>query len=185
MYNRVSGFWVWMFVLSKLPELGDTLFIVLRKQRLIFLHWYHHMTVLMYAWFSYTEYSAPARWFVVINYSIHAMMYTYYALKAMRYSPPQWIAMMITALQIAQMIIGFAITIWVYQMYISNNERECNITMTNIRLSVIIYVSYFILFAKFFREAYFSGSNKAKNLYKAENSGNVLKNYNKDKLKNN
>lgn len=35
----VAGFWTWMFTLSKVPELGDTLFIVLRKQNLIFLHW--------------------------------------------------------------------------------------------------------------------------------------------------
>jgi len=38
--DRVCGFWTWLFVLSKLPELGDTIFIVLRKQPLIFLHWW-------------------------------------------------------------------------------------------------------------------------------------------------
>lgn len=48
--HKVSGFWSTMFVLSKVPELGDTLFIVLRKQPLIFLHWYHHATVLVYSW---------------------------------------------------------------------------------------------------------------------------------------
>jgi elongation of very long chain fatty acids protein 6 len=37
--NKVSGFWAFLFTLSKMPELGDTLFIVLRKQQLIFLHW--------------------------------------------------------------------------------------------------------------------------------------------------
>ncbi|XP_043407708.1 elongation of very long chain fatty acids protein 3 isoform X3 [Chelonia mydas] len=48
-YNGpVSKFWAYMFVLSKVPELGDTVFIILRKQRLIFLHWYHHVTVLLY-----------------------------------------------------------------------------------------------------------------------------------------
>ena len=41
----ITGFWTFLFVLSKVPELVDTLFIVLRKQELIFLHWYHHATV--------------------------------------------------------------------------------------------------------------------------------------------
>ena len=50
---------------SKLPELGDTLFIVLRKQQLIFLHWYHHITVFIYVWYSYAGHTAPGRWFMV------------------------------------------------------------------------------------------------------------------------
>ena len=33
------GFWAWLFAVSKLVEFGDTVFIVLRKQQLIFLHW--------------------------------------------------------------------------------------------------------------------------------------------------
>lgn len=69
--DKVSGFWTWMFVLSKLPELGDTVFIVLRKKPLIFLHWYHHITVLLYTWYSFTEYTSSARWFVVMNYCVH------------------------------------------------------------------------------------------------------------------
>ena len=35
----ITGFWAYMFVMSKLPELVDTLFIVLRNQQLILLHW--------------------------------------------------------------------------------------------------------------------------------------------------
>lgn len=38
------AFWVYLFAMSKLVEFGDTAFIVLRKQKLIFLHWYHHIT---------------------------------------------------------------------------------------------------------------------------------------------
>ncbi|CAB4057642.1 ELOVL6 [Lepeophtheirus salmonis] len=79
--DRVSGFWSLMFVISKVPELGDTLFIILRKQRLIFLHWYHHVTVLLYSWYSYSEYTAVARWFIVMNYLVHSLMYSYYTFK--------------------------------------------------------------------------------------------------------
>ncbi|CAB1434222.1 unnamed protein product [Pleuronectes platessa] len=56
----VSKFWAYAFVLSKAPELGDTMFIILRKQRLIFLHWYHHITVLIYSWYSYKDQVAAA-----------------------------------------------------------------------------------------------------------------------------
>jgi len=51
----------WAFCFSKLPELIDTVFIVLRKQPLIFLHWYHHASVLIYCWFSYQDYSSTGR----------------------------------------------------------------------------------------------------------------------------
>jgi hypothetical protein len=45
---------------------------------------YHHVTVLIYCWYSFTEYTAPARWFVVMNFVVHSIMYSYYALRAIR-----------------------------------------------------------------------------------------------------
>lgn len=60
--NQAWQLWTFLFVTSKALELGDTVFIVLRKQPLIFLHWYHHVTVLLYSWYSYSEFIAPARW---------------------------------------------------------------------------------------------------------------------------
>lgn len=159
--NCVSGFWTWMFVLSKLPELGDTIFIVLRKQPLIFLHWYHHITVLLYSWFSYSEYTASARWYVVMNYFVHSIMYTYYALKAMRYRPPKAISMVITALQLTQMLIGCYINISAYQ-YLKSGQMDCHITRTNIHFSFAMYFSYFVLFALFFYKSYLTGKISAK-----------------------
>ena len=52
---RSLGYWTFMFALSKVPELGDTLFIVLRKQPLIFLHWYV---------------SIPSKFFKLLNFSV-------------------------------------------------------------------------------------------------------------------
>lgn len=145
-------------MLSKLPELGDTIFIVLRKQPLIFLHWYHHITVLMYSWFSYSEYTASARWFVVMNYNVHSLMYTYYALRALRYSPPRFISMVITALQLSQMVVGCAINVWAHGFLQQAGHAACNISSRNIKLSIAMYASYFILFARFFYKTYLSSN---------------------------
>ncbi|XP_042209791.1 elongation of very long chain fatty acids protein 6-like isoform X1 [Homarus americanus] len=150
--NRVGGFWNWMFTLSKVPELGDTVFIVLRKQPLIFLHWYHHVTVLLYAWYSYSDYIATARWFVCMNYLVHSVMYSYYALKALKFRVPRWVAMSITTAQLAQMIMGAAVNIWAYQVKQAGNE--CHVSYDNIKISLLMYTSYFVLFARFFRRAY-------------------------------
>jgi elongation of very long chain fatty acids protein 6 len=47
----VTGLWLWLFIISKVPETIDTLFIVLRRQQLILLHWFHHASVLVYCFY--------------------------------------------------------------------------------------------------------------------------------------
>ena len=44
--------WHDIFVITKPMEFVDTVFIVLRKQHLHFLHYYHHITVVVLCWFS-------------------------------------------------------------------------------------------------------------------------------------
>eukprot|EP00092_Neocalanus_flemingeri_P024393 GFUD01026449.1.p1 GENE.GFUD01026449.1~~GFUD01026449.1.p1 ORF type:complete len:270 (+),score=45.55 GFUD01026449.1:56-865(+) len=151
--NHITALWSWLFVLSKLPELVDTVFIVLRKQSLIFLHWYHHVTVLWFSWYSYVGFTATCRWFIVMNYTVHALMYSYYAAKAVKISVPKVLAMGITSLQLLQMVFGCAINIlaWWYK----GNGRACAVSNNHIYLSFLMYTSYFILFARFFYLAYF------------------------------
>ncbi|XP_054163847.1 elongation of very long chain fatty acids protein 6-like [Oppia nitens] len=110
----VSSFWSWIFTLSKLIELGDTVFIVLRKQQLIFLHWYHHITVLVFTWYIYGEIGSIGRWYQFNNYCVHSLMYSYYAFKAMNIKIPRFIAVFITSSQIIQMIFGFSITLYAF-----------------------------------------------------------------------
>ena len=50
--DGATGLWVQLFIFSKVPELFDTAFLVARKKPVIFLHWYHHVTVLLYCWHS-------------------------------------------------------------------------------------------------------------------------------------
>jgi len=148
----VWAFWAFVFVLSKVLELGDTVFIVLRKTPLIFLHWYHHIATLLYSWYSYKEYIAPARWYITLNFLIHSCMYTYYGLKALRYRIPKSVSVLITSLQLIQMVIGVAVNVHAYQSL--QNGVACDVNERNVILSLMMYASYFILFARFFYKSY-------------------------------
>ncbi len=44
---------------------------MLRKKPLIFLHWYHHVTVLLYCWHSYYEQTTYGLYFIAMNYTVH------------------------------------------------------------------------------------------------------------------
>jgi len=173
----VVGFWMWAFCFSKLPELIDTVFIVLRKQPLIFLHWYHHASVLIYCWFSYQDYSSTGRWFCGLNYVVHGMMYTYYALRAMKFRIPRWVSMQITILQLTQMIIGCYINLQAWQ-YKKDGEM-CQVSDENLKYSLIMYATYFLLFAHFFLGTYITKSTsrekKQKQQHNNEQQDKIIK----------
>lgn len=157
----MCAFWSSLFALSKIVELGDTVFIVLRKQPLIFLHWYHHITVIYFTWYSYALLMGTSRWYIVMNYFVHSWMYSYYALKAMGIKPPRFIAMMITTMQLVQMVVGFFVTGAAYY-YITNGEKECHATTFNAVCGLLMYFSYFVLFAMYFYKTYLSGNRRTK-----------------------
>ncbi|XP_033355404.1 elongation of very long chain fatty acids protein 6-like [Bombus vosnesenskii] len=160
-HDHVCAFWSSLFALSKIVELGDTVFIVLRKQPLIFLHWYHHITVIYFTWYSYALLMGTSRWYIVMNYFVHSWMYSYYALKAMEIKPPRFIAMMITTMQLVQMVVGFFVTGAAYY-YIKIGEKECHATTFNAACGLLMYFSYFVLFAMYFYKTYLSGNSRTK-----------------------
>jgi len=150
----VLALWTSLFSISKIVELGDTVFIVLRKQPLILLHWYHHITVLVYTWYSYADRTSSGRWYITMNYAVHSVMYAYYALRALKYRPPQWVRMGITLFQLSQMVVGVYIAVYVYKL--KQKATPCGVSDNNMKLSFLMYFSYFLLFAKFFYDAYIS-----------------------------
>ena len=52
LHSTPLKFWSYLFALSKYYELADTLFLILKRKPVIFLHWYHHTTVLLFTWFA-------------------------------------------------------------------------------------------------------------------------------------
>merc|ERR1712232_751376 len=151
-----SGLWVQLFILSKFPELIDTFFIVINKKRLIFLHWYHHITVLLYCWHSYVTTSPSGLFFVVMNYSVHAVMYGYYFLMAVKMRPRWFNPMVVTFMQLSQMFIGVGVTVVAFYYYSNPVAGEaCHIQKENNVAAFVMYGSYFYLFAQFFMGRYF------------------------------
>jgi elongation of very long chain fatty acids protein 6 len=154
-----TGLAVQLFIFSKLPELIDTVFITLRKRDLLFLHWYHHFTVLLFCWISYATESGAGFYFVTMNYTVHAIMYFYYYLMAIKKVPTWFPAQIITVLQISQMVVGmYVVAAGAYfKLYGSANfaPGECQNDMTNMIAGVVMYGSYFILFMQFALARYY------------------------------
>eukprot|EP00934_Nitzschia_sp_Nitz4_P007957 Nitzschia sp. Nitz4//scaffold37_size175936//12371//13420//NITZ4_002024-RA/size175936-processed-gene-0.170-mRNA-1//1//CDS//3329549722//7947//frame0 len=155
-----TGLWVQLFILSKFPELVDTFFIIIHKKPLIFLHWYHHITVLLYCWHSYVTVSPPGIFFVVMNYSVHASMYGYYFLMAMKLRPKWFNPMIITGFQISQMVVGVIVTVLGFYYY--STDAECKIEKENNTAAFVMYGSYLFLFLQFFIGRYFGKPKKQK-----------------------
>ena len=173
-----GGLWSFFFCLSKAPELIDTYFIVLRKQKLIFLHWYHHITVFMYCWYSYSYITNAQQWFITMNYFVHSIMYAYYALRASGlYRPPIWISMVITSLQLLQMIVGVWVNVYVFVNMTLDPSWYCDgkieKSYSYVYLAFVMYASYFILFAEFFYSSYVN-KKSAKRLPKPSGSNGKI-----------
>lgn len=126
--------------------------------RLIFLHYYHHATVLIFVWIATTDLFTPGRWFMCMNYAVHSLMYSYYAFKAKGFRVPKSIAITITLLQIIQMIFGFFISCYVFTSIIAG--ADCDIPFVTVNYSMLMYSSYLVLFIKFFVDVYFASCRK-------------------------
>ncbi|CAE8617201.1 unnamed protein product [Polarella glacialis] len=154
-----TGLWVGLFIYSKLPELMDTVFLVLRRRPVIFLHWFHHCTVLLYCWHSYHHRIGPGLWFAAMNFAVHSIMYVYYAAMAAHYGRALYtaIAPLITTLQILQMVGGMVVTVTGARRYVMGGATACATDAANYKLGLAMYTSYFFLFFLLFWNKYFGG----------------------------
>lgn len=153
--NGPAGLWTGIFIYSKFPELLDTMFLVLRKKKVILLHWFHHTTVLMYCWHAFHNKIGPGIFFASMNYCVHAIMYFYYFLASMGYrglvAP---FAPFITAIQILQMVGGIVVTYTAAVEHSAGGQDACYTDGANWKLGLGMYVAYFLLFSRLFYEKY-------------------------------
>lgn len=168
-FDGSVGLWVCLFILSKIPELMDTVFLVIQKKDVIFLHWFHHVTVMLYCWHAYTVTISSGLWFATMNYCVHSIMYFYYFLMAIgARGLVKPIAPLITSLQILQMVVGMAVTA---STFIWRQDSEgCKVDPANSRMGLAMYTSYFVLFAILFKKLYLT-SKKGKSQTSANAKG--------------
>lgn len=153
--------WYLFFTLSKAIELVDTLFIVFRKSKLIVLHWVHHVLTLTFSWFVFPDVPATARWMVNMNFAIHSLMYTYYALKALKWQIPRQINVTITTLQVAQMFAGMFINFDSLKRKLLGYPVDASYSI--LLTGCTLYGLFAILFMNFFIRTYIiPKSNAAK-----------------------
>lgn len=67
----------------KVVELKKLKKVKLQKGIFCLLSRYHHATVMLYTWYTYEDSDPCHRWFIVMNYFVHSIMYTYYGLRVM------------------------------------------------------------------------------------------------------
>lgn len=174
--------WYLFFVVSKALELIDTLFIVLRKNKLITLHWIHHCLTLSYSWYVFGDVPATARWMVNMNFIIHSIMYSYYALRAFRIQIPRVVNISITSLQILQMFYGLYINFRVINFKV--NGIPCDLSPNVALCGLSLYSLFFALFVNYFVRSYLlkSSSKSMTFVCNINNNNNVINNNNNNNM---
>lgn len=158
--SGAPALWATLFTWSKLFELFDTALLVLKKRQVITLHWFHHASVILFVWAGWTFETPCALWYGAMNYSVHALMYSYFACTAhQRWRPIVLrLAPAITSLQISQFAFGTFINGFAAFSYFSPSIG-CAIKPPILWISAALYIAYGCLFVHLFVRRYCSERN--------------------------
>merc|ERR1740117_1375683 len=93
------------FYLSKAVDFVDTMFMIIKGnwRQVSFLHVYHHFSIFLFYWLNaQCNYDGDAYFSIVLNGSIHFVMYGYYFVTAFNVTVPMFIKKCITNSQLTQ-----------------------------------------------------------------------------------
>lgn len=150
----------WLFFISKIIELADTIFFILRKKnsQVTFLHVYHHSTMIINWWMA-AKYLPVGQSFLVgmINSWTHAVMYVYYGLAAVGPSMQKylWWKKHMTTLQLIQFVAVISHTS--YNKFV---RTDCDYPY--LYNSIVFYYTWSMvaLFSHFFYNTYVSSKRR-------------------------
>ncbi|KAK4820909.1 hypothetical protein QYF61_008141 [Mycteria americana] len=102
---------------------------------------------------------AGSSWLAVLNFSVHAVLYSYYAMQAAGFQLSRFIAMAITFSQMLQMLAYIILNVLII---FSMEDKVCHTTWPTVFLSSVMYLSLLVLFCNFFFKTYLRSTQKSK-----------------------
>ncbi|KAF1799108.1 fatty acid elongase [Mucor lusitanicus] len=145
--------------LVKYWELIDTVFLVLKKKKLEFLHYYHHSLTMVLCYTQLNGQTTVSWVPITLNLMVHVLMYYYYFRTAA--GAKIWWKKYLTTLQITQFIIDLGIVYFCTYTYFSYTYipilpdwGSCAGTETSALFGCALLSSYLLLFINFYRLTY-------------------------------
>lgn len=149
----------WFFFISKVLDLLDTVFFILRKKNshVTFLHVYHHANMVMVTW-AYLKYIKGEQGVVVgwINALVHTVMYAYYFLSALgpEIQKYLWWKRYITRMQMVQFVVIIVYMVWLLM-------AKCDMPHVFTYFLIFQGGTFLVLFANFYIQSYILKPKKA------------------------
>lgn len=171
--------------MTKYLEFVDTVFLVVKRKKIIFLHSYHHGATALLCYFQLTGTTAISWVPITLNLAVHVVMYFYYFLAArgIRVWWKQWI----TNFQITQFILDLIFIYYAAFIKVKHdyglfgcNENVCiNCIGTSLATwtGLGIISSYLFLFILFYIDIYIKKGKKARVVKRVGGFGNKINEY--------
>jgi fatty acid elongase 2 len=171
--------------MTKYLEFVDTVFLVVKRKKIIFLHSYHHGATALLCYFQLTGATAISWVPITLNLAVHVVMYFYYFLAArgIRVWWKQWI----TNFQITQFVLDLGFIYYAAFIKVKHDyglfgcgENVCiNCVGTSLATwtGLSIISSYLFLFILFYIDIYIKKGKKARVVKRVGGFGNRINEY--------
>ncbi|KAI9245908.1 ELO family [Sporodiniella umbellata] len=145
--------------LVKYWELIDTVFLVLKKKKLEFLHYFHHSMTMVLCYTQLNGKTAVSWVVITLNLAVHVCMYYYYLRTAA--GAKIWWKKYLTTMQITQFVIDLCVVYFAAYNYFAGahfpympHVSECSGTDVSASFGCALLSSYLLLFINFYRMTY-------------------------------
>ncbi|KAK4020907.1 hypothetical protein OUZ56_002849 [Daphnia magna] len=148
----------WFFYFSKIIDMVDTVFFVLRKKnnQLTFLHIFHHSTMIFNWWLGVKYVPGGQSFFcAMLNSLVHVVMYSYYLLSSLGawIQPYLWWKRYLTQFQIVQFVL--------IVIHISvGHYNNCDFPSALGYMLALYCLTLLVFFSNFYIQAYIRRSKK-------------------------